>query len=78
MNVYLPPNGMGKYKVVLYQPHFFPDPLPVSENFKGYSYKSVESILKTGLDRKNLLLEPRQELMKSIVHLNIRGKEYYQ
>jgi transposase len=45
---------------------------------KGYSYKSVESILKTGLDRKNLLLEPRLQLMKPIVHLNIRGKDYYQ
>jgi transposase len=45
---------------------------------KGYSYKSVESILKTGLDRKNLLLEPRDESIKPILHLNLRGKEYYQ
>jgi len=45
---------------------------------KGYSYKSVESILKTGLDRKNLFLEPRDQPIKPILHLNLRGKQYYQ
>ena len=45
---------------------------------KGYSYKSVESILKTGLDRKNPLLDQTPEMIKPIAHLNIRGKEYYQ
>ncbi len=45
---------------------------------KGYSYKSVQSILKTGLDRKNVLLETRNEPTQPISHLNIRGKEYYQ
>ena len=45
---------------------------------KGYSYKSVESILKTGLDRKNVLLETDPKPIQPIVHLNIRGKQYYQ
>jgi hypothetical protein len=45
---------------------------------KGTSYKSVESILKTGLDRKNPLLDQTPEMIKPISHLNIRGKEYYQ
>jgi transposase len=47
-------------------------------HIKGYSYKSVESILKTGLDRKNVLLEIRDPSIKPIAHLNIRGKDYYQ
>jgi len=47
-------------------------------HIKGYSYKSVEFILKTGLDRKNVLLETRKESSNPISHLNIRGKDYYQ
>jgi len=47
-------------------------------HIKGYSYKSVESILKTGLDPKNPLLDQIPELTKPILHLNIRGKQYYQ
>jgi hypothetical protein len=42
-------------------------------HIKGYSYKSVESILKTGLDRNNVLFETREEQTKTISHLNIRG-----
>jgi transposase len=47
-------------------------------HIKGYSYKSVESILKTGLDQKKGWLEPSPPLIKPIAHLNIRGKQYYQ
>lgn len=47
-------------------------------HIKGYSYKSVESILKTGLDKKKEWLEPSPSLIKPISHLNIRGKQYYQ
>ncbi len=47
-------------------------------HIKGYSYKSVDSILKTGLDRKNVLLETKKECSNPISHLNIRGKDYYQ
>ena len=43
---------------------------------KAYSYKSVESILKTSLDKQVLPESPSPE--KSIVHYNIRGREYYQ
>jgi transposase len=44
---------------------------------KGYSYKSVESILKTGLDRKNLLPEQTNQPPQPILHPNLRGKDYY-
>jgi transposase len=47
-------------------------------HIKGYSYKSVDSILKTGLDQKNVLLETRDEGIKPISHPNVRGKDYYQ
>jgi transposase len=43
---------------------------------RTYSYKSVESILKTNLD-KQVLPEPSPP-EKPIIHYNIRGKEYYQ
>ena len=42
----------------------------------AYTYKSVESILKQGLDRQ-VLPEPCADL-KPVLHYNIRGKEYYQ
>ena len=42
----------------------------------GKSYKSVESILKNGLDRKPLADEDRSEAC--IDHDNIRGRKYYQ
>jgi len=46
----------------------------------GFSYKSVQSILKNGLDQKHTLLPKRQEstLPLPLLHPNIRGKEYYQ
>jgi len=41
---------------------------------KGYSYKSVASILKTGLDKQRL----RQNAPEAVVeHNNIRGREYF-
>jgi transposase len=43
---------------------------------KSYSYKSVESILKTSLDKQNLPESSSPE--KPIIHYNIRGHEYYQ
>ncbi len=42
---------------------------------KSYSYKSVESILKKGLDKVPLQKESLNT--KSINHLNIRGRQYY-
>ena len=45
-------------------------------HLKAYSYKSVESILKTNLDKQELPESSAPE--KPIVHYNIRGREYYQ
>lgn len=44
---------------------------------RGYSYKSVESILKHGLDQQPLLAEQTADGARPIVHPNIRGKLYY-
>jgi len=44
----------------------------------GFFYKSVESILKHGLDQKNTLTLPSPEEPLPLAHPNIRGKEYYQ
>ena len=44
---------------------------------KGYSYKSVKSILKNGLDRQPLLFDQAEQPC-SPDHQNIRGKHYYQ
>jgi transposase len=44
---------------------------------KGYSYKSVKSILKNGLDRQPLLFDQPDQTC-SPNHQNIRGKHYYQ
>ena len=41
-----------------------------------YNYKSIESILKNGLDQQPLAADEKQD-MKAIQHANIRGKEYY-
>jgi hypothetical protein len=38
------------------------------------SYKSVESILKRGLDRQPLIAAPEP---KSVEHDNVRGPDYY-
>ncbi len=43
---------------------------------KAYSYKSVESILKTNLDKQVPTESSSAE--KPIIHYNIRGREYYQ
>ncbi|MEK7821462.1 MAG: IS21 family transposase, partial [Planctomycetota bacterium] len=43
---------------------------------KSFSYKSIESILKTGLDRRPLPTEAAPAL--SVEHENIRGPHYYQ
>jgi len=42
---------------------------------KAFSYKSLASILKTGLDQKPLPEKPEQQ--DPIDHLNIRGSHYY-
>jgi len=42
---------------------------------KAYSYKSVESILKSNLDGKTLLLEASSG--NPLSHENIRGRAYY-
>ena len=43
---------------------------------KAYSYKSIKSILKNGLDQQELLFD-QNELTETIDHINIRGKKYY-
>ena len=43
---------------------------------RGYSYRSIESILKHGLDQHSLP-EENGTGAKPIVHPNIRGKQYY-
>ena len=43
----------------------------------AFAYKSVLSILKTGLDRKDILMFARRE-EKTIDHPHIRGPQYYQ
>jgi transposase len=48
-------------------------------HIKGYSYKSIESILKTKLDQKKGFIDQLNDFTTKapIVHPNIRGKEYY-
>lgn len=43
---------------------------------RSYSYKSVDSILKLGLDKQPI--ESNQTEAKAITHPNIRGNQYYQ
>lgn len=43
---------------------------------KAFSYKSVESILKNGLDQQPLLFDQIKESHPQ-THDNIRGKHYY-
>jgi transposase len=43
---------------------------------KAYSFKSVESILKKGLDQQSLIFE-QSENSSPLIHQNIRGKNYY-
>lgn len=42
---------------------------------RGYSYRSVKSILETGFDR--IPLPQKKEVIPAVCHDNIRGKEYY-
>ena len=42
-----------------------------------YSYKSVKSILKNGLDQQSLLFDEAEDTPPA-THDNIRGKHYYQ
>ena len=44
-------------------------------HLKAYSYKSVESILKTNLDKQPV--EPPAGRNHPVVHYNIRGRDYY-
>jgi len=44
---------------------------------KGFSYKSVKSILKNGLDQQPLLFD-ETENASPVTHDNIRGKHYYE
>jgi len=44
-------------------------------SIKAYSYKSVKSILKAGLDRH--LIVKQKEVIPTLYHDNIRGKEYF-
>ncbi len=47
-------------------------------SINGFFYKSVESILKHGLDQKNTLALLSREEPLPLAHPNLRGKEYYQ
>lgn len=42
---------------------------------QSYSYKSVEAILKNGLDQRPLPEQTQQQL--ALEHPNVRGPEYY-
>jgi transposase len=44
---------------------------------QSYSYKSVESILKKGLDQQPLVTGPVKTQAAPTMHDNIRGKDYY-
>ena len=44
---------------------------------KGFSYKSVKSILKNGLDHQSHLFD-ENENTSPLTHDNIRGKHYYE
>jgi transposase len=63
---------------------YSPDRLEAASTYAlsihGFSYKSVQSILKNGLDQKPTLLPIRESstLPLPLQHPNIRGKEYYQ
>jgi transposase len=45
-------------------------------HFQALSYKSVKSILETGLDRQSIDTEPAPEI-HGLVHANVRGAAYY-
>ncbi len=43
---------------------------------RGWSYKSVESILRNGIDQNHLVPAPKEEALP-LFHANLRGKEFY-
>ena len=45
-------------------------------SIKAFSFKSVQSILKKGLDQQDLLLEPPED-QPTLNHTNLRGQKYY-
>jgi transposase len=45
-----------------------------ASQIKSHSYKSIKSILKTGLDRQTLMTDPQSLTLN---HPHIRGQEYY-
>jgi transposase len=49
-------------------------------SIRAFFYKSVQSILKKGLDQKHALLPQKEEAtpLLPLEHPNLRGKEYYQ
>ncbi len=63
-----------------YSPHRLEAACAYALSIHGFSYKSVQSILKNGLDQKPTLLPKREAspLPLPLQHPNIRGKEYYQ
>lgn len=60
---------------------YSPERLEAASNraisIKAYSYKSVDSILKNGLDRQPLPPDQTERKSKPVTHPNIRGKLYY-
>ncbi len=46
--------------------------------FKAYSYKNVESILKSGLDQQPWESSSSQTRLLLVEHENLRGRQYYQ
>jgi hypothetical protein len=46
--------------------------------FKTYSYRSMKSILSSGLDRRQDIEEQRSGQLSLPLHQNIRGCQYYQ
>ena len=60
-----------------YSPHRLEAACARAILIRGYSYKSVESILKNGLDQKPLLFGQTPTTTKPVNHHNIRGKQYY-
>ena len=65
--------GLAKH----YDPQRLENACARALRIKGYSYKSVKSILKNGLDKQPLLFD-QGEQTSSPDHQNIRGKHYYQ
>jgi len=60
-----------------YSPKRLDDASARAISIKTYSYKSVESILKNGLDQQPLPHDQAERKSKPVTHQNIRGKLYY-